>query len=123
MIYADGSSIVGLRGIGVIVMSLKKDIPQYGVQIQFPAKNNKAKYKATFTSLRITKALGVKSLKLRTNSELTVGQITNEYEVKEDRMKRYLKLTTNSLMILMTSGLNKSHGKTTQLQTRLLNWR
>ena len=32
-------------------------------------------------------------MKLKTDSKLVVGQITNEYEAKEERMKRYLKLT------------------------------
>ena len=45
------------------------------------------------TSLRIGKALTVKNLKLRTNSKLIVGQIINEYEEREEKMKRYLKLT------------------------------
>ena len=55
--------------------------------------NNAAEYEAILTSIRIAKALGVKNLKLRTDSKLSVGQITNKYEVKEERMKRYLKLT------------------------------
>lgn len=33
-------------------------------------------------------------MKLNTDSKLLVGQITNEYEAKEDGMKRYLKLTS-----------------------------
>ena len=37
--------------------------------------------------------MGVKNLKLKTDSKLVVGQITNKYEVKEERMERYLKLT------------------------------
>ena len=45
------------------------------------------------TSPRIGKALTVKNLKLRTNSKLIVGQIINEYEEREEKMKRYLKLT------------------------------
>ena len=32
-------------------------------------------------------------MKLKTDSELVVGQMTNEYEVKKERMERYLKLT------------------------------
>lgn len=50
-------------------------------------------YVVILTNLKIAKVLGVKNLKLRTNSKLIVGQITNEYEAKEERMKRYLKLT------------------------------
>ena len=87
-------SIIGLRGISVIVTSLEKDVLKYGVRLQFPVTNNEAKYEAILTSLRIAKALGIKNLKLRTDSKLIVGQITNEYEEKKERMKRYLKLTS-----------------------------
>ena len=55
--------------------------------------NNEAKYEAILTGLRIAKALGVRNLKLTLDSKLMVGQITKKYEAKEDKMKRYLKLT------------------------------
>ena len=44
--------------------------------------------------MRIVKALGVKNLKLKIDSKLVFGQMTNEYKAKEERMKKYLKLTT-----------------------------
>ena len=56
--------------------------------------NNEAKYEVVLPSLRVAKALGIRNLKLNTNSKLVVGKITNEYEAKKDRMKRYLKLTS-----------------------------
>ena len=56
--------------------------------------NNEANYEAILTSLRVVKALEARNLKLNTNSKLVVGQITNEYEAKEERMKRHLKLTS-----------------------------
>ena len=31
-------------------------------------------------------------MRLRSNSKLIVGQISNEYEAKEERMKKYLQL-------------------------------
>ena len=89
----NGSSTIGIGGVGVILLSLKKDILKYEVQLQFLATNNKAKYEFVLTGLRIAKALGVRNLKLNFDSKLMVGQITNEYEAKEDRMKRYLTLT------------------------------
>ena len=74
--------------------SPEKDVLKYGVQLQFPATNNEAKYEAILTSLRIARALGIKNLRLRIDSKLIVGQITNEYEVKEERMKKYIQLTS-----------------------------
>ena len=94
MIYANGLFVARLRGVGVIVTSLEKDVLKYEVQLQFPATNNEAEYEAILTNLRIAKALKVKSLKLITDSKSIFGQITNEYEAKEERIKRYLKLTS-----------------------------
>jgi len=91
-ICADSLSVVGFGGVGVIVTLLEKDILKYGVQLQFLATNNEAEYEAILASLRIEKALGVKNLKLRIDSKLIVGQVTNEYKAKEERMKRYLRL-------------------------------
>ena len=74
--------------------SPEKDVIKYRVQLQFPTTNNEVEYEAVLTRLRIAKALGVKNLKLRIDSKLIVGQITNDYKAKEERMKRYLKLTS-----------------------------
>ena len=38
--------------------------------------------------------MGVKNFRLRTDSKLIVVKITNEYEAKEERMKKYLQLTS-----------------------------
>ena len=44
--------------------------------------------------MRVVKALGVRNLKLNSDSKLVTGQMNNEYKVKKDRMKRYLALTS-----------------------------
>ena len=94
IVCSDGSSVIGLGVASVIMTSLENDILKNRVQLQFPATNNEAKYEAVLASLRVAKALGVKNLRLRTDSKLIVGQITNEYEAKEERMKKYLQLTS-----------------------------
>ena len=45
------------------------------------------------TRLRVGKALGAKNLLLQSDSKLIVGQIKEEYEAKEERMQKYLRLT------------------------------
>ena len=90
MVCSDGLSITRLGGVDIIMTSPRKDVLKYGVQLQFLATNNEAEYEAVLANLRIARALGIKNLRLRTNSKLIVGQITNEYEVKEERMKKYL---------------------------------
>ena len=70
--YADGSFVTRLEGVGVTVSSPEKDVFKYGVQLQFPTVNNEAEYEAILTNLRIAKALGVKNLKLNFDSKLIV---------------------------------------------------
>ena len=72
---------------------LENDILIYGVQLQFLATNNEAEYEVVLANLRFARALGFKNLRLKSNSKLIVGQITNEYEAKEERTKKYLQFT------------------------------
>ena len=44
--------------------------------------NNEAEYEAVLASLRVVRALGVKNLRLKSDSKLIVGQITNEYDCR-----------------------------------------
>ena len=71
--YTDGSSAVGVGGVRVILLSPEQDVLKYGVQLQFPTTNNEAEYEAVLTRLRIAKALGVRNLKLNSDSKLVVG--------------------------------------------------
>ena len=79
--------------VRVILFSPEKDVLKYGVQHQFPTTNNEVEYEAILTGLRVAKALGVRNLKPNSDSKLVTGQMNNEYEAKEDKMKRYLALT------------------------------
>ena len=85
-------SVTGVRGIAIIMTLLENEVLKYGVQLQFPAMNNEVEYEAVLAGLKVTRALGVNNLRLRFDAKLIVGQITNEYEVKEERIKKYLQL-------------------------------
>ena len=66
---------------------------KYEVQLKFPATNNEAEYEGILTGLRVGKALEAKNLLLQSDSKLVIGQIKEEYELKEERMQKYLRLT------------------------------
>ena len=92
--YTEGSAASGIGGVSVILFSHEKEILKYGVKLQFPMTNNEAEYEAILSGLQVAKALGVRDLKLNSDSKLTTEQMNSEYEVKEDKMKRYLALTS-----------------------------
>ena len=57
------------------------------------ATNNEAEYERILTGLRLGKALGAKNLLVQNDSKLVIRQIRGEYEAKEERMQKYLRLT------------------------------
>ena len=93
MIQTDGSSTQKMGGVGVDITIPNGEILKYGVQLKFPATNNEAEYEGILMGLRLEKALGVKNLLVQSDSKLVVEQIKEEYEAKEERMQKYLKLT------------------------------
>ena len=66
---------------------------KYGVQLKFPANNNEVECEGILTGLRLGKALGAKNLLVQNDSKLVIRQIKGEYEAKEKRMQKYLRLT------------------------------
>ena len=86
MIYADGSLVQKMEGVGIIILTSKGETLKYRVQLQFPATNNKAEYKTILMGLRVVKALRAKSALLKSDSKLVIGQIKGEFKAKERRM-------------------------------------
>ena len=92
-IQNDGSSAQKRGEVGVVITAHDGEILKYGVQLKFPATNNKAEYEGILTGLRLGKVLGMKNLLVQSDSKLVVEQIKGEYEAKEERMQKYLRLT------------------------------
>ena len=92
-IQTDGSSAQRKGGVEVVITTPDGELLKYGVRLKFPITNNKAKYEGILTGLRLGRALGVKHLLVQNDSKLVIGQIRREYEAKEERMQKYLRLT------------------------------
>ena len=92
MISTNGSSTQKGGGVGVVIISPEKDVLKYGVQLKFRITNNEAVYEALLTGLRIARVLGEENIVLKSDSQLVVGQDRGDFEAKETRMQKYLKL-------------------------------
>ena len=92
-IQTDGSLVQRRGGVGVIITTPDGEILKYGVQLKFSATNNEVKYEGILTGLRLGKALGAKNLLIQNDSKLVIKQIRGEYEAKEEKMQKYLRLT------------------------------
>ena len=96
-VHTDGSSVQKKSGVEVIITSLEGDILKYEVQLQFPATDNELEYEAILTRLRVARSLKAKNVLLKSLSKLVIGHINGEYEARESRMQRYLKLTNQMI--------------------------
>ena len=92
-IQTNGSSAQRRGGVGVIITTPDREMLKYGVQLKFSTTNNEAEYEGILTRLRLGKALRAKNLLIQNDSKLVIGQIRGEYEAKEERMQKYLRLT------------------------------
>ena len=92
-IQIDGSSAQGKGGVGIVITAPDGEELKYGVQLKFLATNNEAEYEGILIGLRLGRALGIKHLLVQNDSKLVIGQIKRDYEAKEERMQKYLKLT------------------------------
>ena len=79
-------------GVGVVITTPDGEVLKYRVQLKFSATNNEAEYEGILTRLRLGKAFGAKNLLVQNDSKLVIGQIKGEYEVKEERIQKYLRL-------------------------------
>ena len=58
-------------------------------RLNFQATNNEAEYEALIYGLELAKHLGVKLLKVKSDSKLIAEQVARRFEAKEPRMKAY----------------------------------
>ena len=92
-IQTDDLSAQNRRGVGVVITTPDEEVLKYGVQLKFPTTNNEAEYKRILTGLSLGKALRVENFLVQSDLKLVIGQILEEYEAKEERMQKYLRLT------------------------------
>ena len=69
------------------------DEMEYTVEFDFLAQNNEAKNEALILGLKICIKSGAQVVTAKSDSQLIVGQVSGEYEAKEDNMRMYLNKT------------------------------
>uniref|UniRef100_A0A2N9ER72 RNA-directed DNA polymerase n=1 Tax=Fagus sylvatica TaxID=28930 RepID=A0A2N9ER72_FAGSY len=74
-IEIDGSSVKGAGGVGIVFKTPEGHLLKHSTRLQYPTTNNEAEYEALLTGLRIAKELGANRLKIRSDSQLIVGQV------------------------------------------------
>ena len=89
-IYTDGSSNRRAEGAGVVIQTPQGDKIQCMIRLDFPTTNNEAEYEALVAGIDLAKAVGAENIVVHYDSQVVTSQINDDYECKNDRMKRYL---------------------------------
>ena len=97
MVQTDGFTTKKVRGEGVVLTSLEGEILKYVVRLQFPVTNNETEYEALLIGLSLARVLESKTLIVQADSQLVIGQVREDYEAKEERMQKYLKIVQELL--------------------------
>ncbi|VFQ93679.1 unnamed protein product [Cuscuta campestris] len=97
VISIDGSSGSRSCGAGIVLTTPESFRIYYAIRFQFRVSNNEAEYEALINGLKILGKLGVSRVQVYSDSRLVVGQISGEFEAKEERMKKYRDLSLEML--------------------------
>ena len=74
----------------MILHSPEGDKIECMVRLDFPTTNNEAEYEALIAGLDLAKVVGAKNLVVYCDSQMVTSQVNEEYDCRNERMKKYL---------------------------------
>ncbi|XP_074577531.1 uncharacterized protein LOC141833939 [Curcuma longa] len=87
--YVDGAANKQGSGVGVVLVSPQGEEIRLAVRLGFRASNNEAEYEAVLMGLRAAKRVGATRVQLLSDSQLVSQQVEGNYEIKNERLRRY----------------------------------
>ena len=73
VVHVDGSSMLHVGGIGVVLKSPEADKLRHKVRLQYQTTNNKDKYEALLKGIKLAKSLGAELVLVQGDSQLVIG--------------------------------------------------
>ena len=88
----DGPSRQTGAGLGLQLKAPTREIIEQAIRLDFPASKNEAKYEAIIAGLDLTISVSLEKIIIRSDSQLVVGQVNDEYETRDQCMTKYVSL-------------------------------
>lgn len=100
--FVDGSSnFLGIR-LRVFLKSPQEEKIVQAIYCEFKATNKEARYKALIEGMTLASDLGVKSLKIYSDSLLIVSQLKGEFSAKDSKMALFSEVAQCKSKIFLT---------------------
>ncbi|XP_074586639.1 uncharacterized protein LOC141841992 [Curcuma longa] len=93
-VFVDGSAAKQGSGVGVLLISPQEEMIQLSIRLSFRACNNEAEYEALLAGLQAAKRVGATRVQVHSDFQLVSQQIEGNFEVKNDRLRRYAEAFT-----------------------------
>ncbi|XP_073063960.1 uncharacterized protein [Primulina eburnea] len=87
----DGSSTKEGSGVGVLLISPKRDELKLAVRLDFRESNNEAEYEAVLACLRAAWQVGAARVHIFSDSQLVAHQMNGSYDIKNERLIEYVR--------------------------------
>jgi len=89
----DGSSTAHSGGVGIVLYHKEEEVMALSFKLEFPCSNNTAKYEAYLTGLATALEVGVKHLKVMSDSNIVVYPTKRRFSLKEPNLAPYRTMT------------------------------
>jgi len=94
-LYVDGSSNPKGAGAGIVFEGPNDILIEKSLHFAFRTSTNQAEYEANLAGLSLACEVGVKTLACKTDSKLTVGNLNDEFQIKDPTLLQYYHLVRN----------------------------
>lgn len=88
-LYVDGTSGRAASEADIVLEGPNGFLLEHSLVFNFKMSNNQAEFEALIAGLELAKDTGARKLVCRTNSQLVVGKMNGEFQVKEDNLLQY----------------------------------
>ena len=85
-LYVDGVANQRGSGVGLVLVSPEKITIEKSLRLSFLAMNNEAECEALLMGMMMVQKMGVKAVKVFSDSKLVVGQVRGDLEARDSRM-------------------------------------
>ena len=73
------------------------EVSEQAIHLGFNASNNELEYEAILAEIKLAATVSVDRLLIRSDSQLVMGQVNEEYESRDPRMAKYISLVKQHL--------------------------
>ena len=92
---------------GIVIITPEGIRLEHSFRLGFKASNNEAEYVALIAGLKIALDLGAQDVEVYSDSRLVVNQVRGNFEVRDSRMKEYLKVAKQIVAKFSTTSMTQ----------------